>query len=532
MTRASRHELLWLAVVGLLVQAFWAVRLEHPSYFDAYYYTGNAYRLATGEGFAEEIIWHYLDDPAGLPSPSHTYWMPLASIVGAAGYVLTGTFRGAQLPFWLIAGVALPLMSYAINWRLAGERWQARMAALLTAAGGYYAAYWNQPTTFALFGLLAGGCLLALALAHSHSRRAHGYWFLAGLSAGLAHLTRADGVLLLGIGGAIWIWPALFSSAPSDATSFTQRLRFLRGRLPALLLFVAGYLLPVAPWLWRNWRLTGAPLSGGGAETIFLTTYNDLFAYERSFDLQSYLAWGWWNIVRSKLEALWLAVQTFVAVTGLTAFTFFAVVGWVHASRREAARFLRPVTLYTLALFAVMSLVFTFPGQRGSLLHSSTAIWPWSMALVPLGISLTVHWIAARRAAWRPHTASRLFAAVFLFMVYLITLIVAGGQPLRQEEAAIYRAVGRQLGPDAVVMVGDPASFHYHTGLPALVVPNEPPAITLNAARRYGVSHLLLDANTPPPLKALYEGQAPFDPFRLVAELDHNFRLYQIVEGE
>ena len=74
---ATRRDLLWLALLGLLIQTFWAWRLHHPSYFDAYYYTTNAQRLAEGHGFSEEIIWEYLSDPDSLPTPSFMYWMPL-----------------------------------------------------------------------------------------------------------------------------------------------------------------------------------------------------------------------------------------------------------------------------------------------------------------------------------------------------------------------------------------------------------------------------------------------------------------------
>ncbi len=67
--------------------------------------------LAQGYGFSEKIIWQYLDDPQGIPTPSHTYWMPLTSILAAAGYAIQDNFRAAQIPFWLLSGF-LPLLSY------------------------------------------------------------------------------------------------------------------------------------------------------------------------------------------------------------------------------------------------------------------------------------------------------------------------------------------------------------------------------------------------------------------------------------
>ncbi|MEZ4646314.1 MAG: hypothetical protein R3E31_26920 [Chloroflexota bacterium] len=48
--RQTYRDFLWIALLGLAVQGFWALRLQHPSYFDAYYYTDNAQRLADGDG--------------------------------------------------------------------------------------------------------------------------------------------------------------------------------------------------------------------------------------------------------------------------------------------------------------------------------------------------------------------------------------------------------------------------------------------------------------------------------------------------
>ena len=518
-------DFLWLGLFALAFQAFWMLRLEHPSYFDAYYYTVNAQQLAVGEGFTTEIIWQYLDAPDSLPAPSHTYWMPLASIIGAAGYCLVNAFRGAQLPFWLMAGL-LPLLSYAISWRLARERWQARTAALFTAAGGYYTAYWVQPTTFVLFAWVGGGCLLALAWAQERPRPV--YWFAAGTAAGLAHLTRADGVLLLAV--ALFLWFLQLRDWR------LQRVQSdLRTVVASLFVLFVGYLIVMGGWFWRMWQLIGRPLSTAGTETLFLTTYNDTFAYDRHFALVDYLAWGWENILLSKLEASWLAIQTFIAVTGLTAFTFFLVIGWNRLARCSgprrpgvSCRFLRPFTWYTLLLFGTMSLIFTFPGQRGSLLHSSTALWPWSMALVPAGVSITVDWIAARRNRWQPRLAKRLFAVSFLVLAYVVTFVVALGQPLRQEEAAVYRTIGERLPEETVVMTSNPPGFHYHTGLQAVVAPNEPPAVMLQAARRYGATYLLLDDEFPPPLADLYTGRAEMAAVDFVKEFGGGFRLYTI----
>ena len=79
-----RHYLI-LFIVGLLVP-FGISRFQSmPGYMDADYYFVGGMQLAEGKGFTEPYLWNYLDDPSGLPHPSHTYWMPLASIVSAIG---------------------------------------------------------------------------------------------------------------------------------------------------------------------------------------------------------------------------------------------------------------------------------------------------------------------------------------------------------------------------------------------------------------------------------------------------------------
>jgi hypothetical protein len=508
---AARHIFL-LLLFSLLVQLFWAARLAQPAYMDAYYYANNGRRLAQGHGFSELVIWHYLDAPAGLPAPSHTYWRPLSSLLAALGYLVSPTFRGAQLPFVLLTSL-LPLLSYAISRRLGGARRQAITAALFTIAGGYYAGVWNQPESFAPFAWAGGGCLLLLSPVPAAPRRERLRWLGVGLLAGLAHLARADGALLLLLG-------LLFAARGGPQGR--------RAALPALLALGGGYALIMGGWLLRDWLLVPRPFPPAVLQTIFLTGYDDLFAYGRTLGPAQFLAWGWDNIIRSRLAGLWVAAQTFVAVCGLIFLTPFILGAW---RKRRAA--LRPLTLYAVLLFGAMSLLVPFPAGRGGLFHSTAALWPWVAALAAAGIDDAVAWTAARRAHWRPAQAQPRFAALFVALAFVLSFYLGWPQAARgAAEAAAYRAARELLPPDAVVMVGDAPAFHYHTGLPALSVPNEPLAILRLAAARYGVTHLLLDADHPRPLAGLYAGAPPAS-LRLIATLgpeERPFKLYAIQE--
>ncbi|HQN44554.1 MAG TPA: hypothetical protein PLA25_10495, partial [Anaerolineaceae bacterium] len=77
-----------LLVINLAVIALCWQFQRSPGYMDSAYYYIGARQLASGQSLTEPILWNYLDDPAGLPHPSHTYWMPLTSLVSSLGMLL------------------------------------------------------------------------------------------------------------------------------------------------------------------------------------------------------------------------------------------------------------------------------------------------------------------------------------------------------------------------------------------------------------------------------------------------------------
>src|SRR5215813_13757021 len=94
-----------ITALQLIVILFVASHQTIPGNIDADYYFMGGVRLAQGQGFTENYIWNYFNDPVSLPQPSHAYWMPLASILTALGMWLTGnqTFAAGRLAFILLA---------------------------------------------------------------------------------------------------------------------------------------------------------------------------------------------------------------------------------------------------------------------------------------------------------------------------------------------------------------------------------------------------------------------------------------------
>ncbi len=494
-----KGRIVWRDMTLVLILAF-AIRLAlvlpqaQPGYMDAYYYTVGAQQLAAGRGFTEPFIWNYLDDPQGIPRPSHQYWMPLPSILAALSMRVFGAnFRAAQVPFVLLSAL-LAVIAYAIAWQTAANRRHAWAAALFAIFSGFFVPVWPMPETFAPFAVFGAIGLWAAG-------KGERWGLIAGACAGLAHLTRADGVLLL--------LSILFVTALNRGTMI------LRAR--SGLWMVLGYAVVMSPWLMHNWAATGRLLSMAGAKTLFLTTYDDLYSFGKALDLPTYLAWGAGNILRSKLEGLWANLLTLVAVDGLVFLAPLAVVG-LWQRRRDAV--FRAAMVYGAALYLVMSLAFTFPGVRGGMFHSSAALLPFAFAAAMLGLDVAVDWVAARRATWNATIARRVFTwGLVTFAIAFSSVIYLSRVRGWNQSDAVYGAIGARLAgqPSLVVMVNDPPGYFYHTGQPAIAIPNGDVDMLLAAARRYGAGWVALDANYPAALAGLY-GRPQSDPRLVLVE--------------
>ena len=527
-----RRDLLWLFFLALAVRLAVAALIRRPGYMDTAYYAAGAVRLAQGGGLSEPFLWNYLDDPAGLPHPGFLYWMPLPSLLAAPFaalfsnlqspisdlHPLPGSFFALQLPFAFLAAL-LPLVGYAVAWQTTGVRRHAWVAGLITLFSGLFFPYWTLPETFAPFALfgslalwLAGNWILDTRywiLDTRNWKLETGRWLLVGLLVGLAHLTRADGILLLPV-----VILALLARPLSCTTHHARR--FVICHLSFVIvhcsLVILGYLLIMGPWFLRNMSVVGVPLSPAGAKTLWLRTYDDLFCYGCDLSLRSYLAWDWPEILRSKLWAAGVNLQRFLAEDCLIFLFPFVIAGLYRLRRR------RPFTLaliYSFLIYCLHSLAFTFPGPRGGFFHASAPVLPFLFAAAMEGLDAVVGWVARRRR-WNRRQAQAVFAtAAVVGAVALSGYVVVGKLPAWRDTDAAYRDAGAWLDAhdvpdDTVIMVGNPPGFWYHTHRPAVVVPNGDVGVLLDVAQRYEVGYILLDRNVPLPLALLYtDGETP-----------------------
>jgi 4-amino-4-deoxy-L-arabinose transferase-like glycosyltransferase len=501
-----RHTIVFAAVA--LIGAGIIVRLVGaPNYPDAYYHFNAAARLASGAGLTDTYLWTYIGAPeSGVLYPSHLYWMPLTSLIGALGMALSGapgSHAAAQLLFIpMLTGTAG--IGFALGWQLGKSTRHAWAAGLIALFSGYFVRFWGAMDTFTPFALVGALCLLLAGRVTAGKSR---WWIalLAGVCAGLGHLTRADGVLLLLTAGFVW----------------------LVSRRPIRLLVISflGYLIVMMPWFARNLMEIGSPLPLGGTMTIWIREYNELFSFPPTASPAGLFADGLSSFAATRWEAFVNNLGTFIAVEGMIAMTPLMLIAlW----RRRRDPFLRPFWLYALGLHAAMTIVFPFPGYRGGLFHSAAALVPWWAALGVLGVDDAVDWLAKRRR-WRPQTAKWVFSTALVGLALMLSLMLGSAGRVAPDvpTPALYMALDAALPSDARVMINDPAGLYYHTGRGGVVLPNSQPDVIPEIAARYRVDYLVLESPeaVPAPLLTLFD-TAP--DFLIPIPFDGGARVYAI----
>lgn len=498
----------WLALLalGLLTAFGMAAFVRVPGYMDAEYYYATSTQLTQGRGFVEPFLWNYLDDPVGLPHASHLYWMPLSSLLAAAGQSLFGGgFRAAQLPFVLLVG-GLPVLTAWTALRLGAPSRQALLAGLLAAFSGFYLPFLVTTDAFAVFAWIG---TLAFVTAASAWRGGRWWlWIATGALAGAGQLARADGLLLL----APLLGLALLSP---------------RRRVMSFVLVLIGWGAVMAPWLMRNLLVAGSPLSPGGGRTLWLTSYDALFSFPAtSLTMQTWAGEGLASILTARASALLTNLQSLVVVTGGVLLGPFMLAGaW---RRRDPV--VAVCVAYLGLLFLVMTLAFPFSGARGGFFHSSAAVLPVLWALTPIGLQRALAWVAPRRR-WEPGRAWRLFASLLVAGSMGVSLWAAWDRAIagwpeaprweRSQRSMARAAVAlRELeAASAVVAVNNPPGFFLASGMPAVVIPNGDASLLQQVANRYDVAWVVLDVNHPAALAPLYAAPDSADWLSLEAQV-------------
>ncbi len=495
---------LLLAVLGFLL-AFCVAQFQHfPGYLDSDYYFAGGVQLAQGKGFTEPYLWNYLDNPQGLPHPSHAYWMPLSSIVAAAGMWLTRqtTYNAGRLGFLLLAAL-VPVVTTALAYNFSKRRDLAFVSGLLAVFSMYYAPFLPVTDNYGPYLVLGGLYFLTVG---SHKKYEY---FVLGLLAGLLTLARSDGLLWFGLAFLLILYRFILDKKAGAAS-----INFL--------LALAGFLLIMGPWFWRNYSVYGTLLAPGGNYLLWLTNYDQTFIYPANqLTMQAWLAQGWNQIFSNYLFALrWNLLNAFAAQGGIFLFPFILIGLWQYRKDERV----RLGALGWLGLLFVMTIIFPFAGARGGFFHSGSALQPLWWAMAPLGLESVI--TAARRRNWFTPDAFKIFRAALVGIAILMTGVIIyirvlpgwgeGEQNYPKVEAFLEQ---NGIQPGDIVMVRNPPGYYLMTGHPAIVVPYSDEAAMYNAAMRYHAKYLVLEsAGVAGPIKSVYDN-GNSQQFRFLGEL-------------
>ncbi|HYO44237.1 MAG TPA: hypothetical protein VES19_13655 [Candidatus Limnocylindrales bacterium] len=503
-----------LFLLALVARLVVAAGFPDPAYPDSFYYVDVARQLAAGHGFTVDFVWIFAEVGGTiplvpeLPIPSNAHWMPLASLVQVPFiWVLGPVPLASTLPFAIAGAFAAPL-AWAIGRDAGAPSYVSVGAGVLTALPALSFVYMAQPDNFSLYQPLVAGALFLAARGIRGNPRA---FVLAGLLAGVATLSRNDGVLVLAVLGATFLW---------------DRLRTLRGfggepRRPARIPLLAAlgavglFAASVGPWYARQIAVFGtlSPSTASG-KVLFIRDIGEWNSITIPANLDHLLGMGWGPLLMTRVGGLVAALFIFSVLVGALVLVPFLLIGaWRH--RRDAV--FGPYFGYATLLFAFSAIVSAVHVPGGTFIHSAVALAPHGYVLALGGIVTGVAWLGRRRASWNPERAGRIFVTAAVGFGVLAAVWGASEvhrswdeKRLRAQAVAQGLADGGALPADRVMSI-DASGTKYWTGHGGVVLVNDPIGTVEAVAEAYDIRWLVLETadGVPATTQILVGGQRP-----------------------
>ena len=519
----SIRAYLTLLLLGLAVPIIVAQFQPIPGYLDSDYYFAGGIQIATGKGFTEPYLWNYLDGTTSLPHPSHSYWMPLASIVAALGMWLTGqtTYASARLFFFLIAALVPPITA-ALAYTFSQRRDLAITSGILAIFSVFSAPFVGVTDNFGLF-MLFGGLyfLLVTQLINDPSRTRN--WFFLGLLSGLMTLSRSDGLLWLGL-------TFLFALRNLQLATRTPPSAFRL--LPSVFLALFGFLIIMSPWYARNLNVYGTLMAPGGSRALWLENYDQTFIYPAAqLTKESFLAYGWDKILADRMWALNMNLQSgFAAHGGIILFPFI-IAGIIYYRKDDRVKL---AGFAWLILFFVMTFLFPFAGARGAFFHAGAALQPMWWTLAPLGLEAILLSLRKRgigndqnRVVFR--SALVMVAMILTFyVVYLRIFKLGWGETDADYPAVEQFLIDNGIKNEDTVIVRNAPGYYLQTGRSAITIPYGNQQTILEVADQFDAQYLVLEPEAVlKPLQSLFNDPQGHNKFIYIGELD-GARIYKL----
>lgn len=503
-----------------------------PGYMDAEYYTVAGKLISEGKGSAEPFIWNYLDNPAKIPHASFTYWMPLPAYIAAVGFSVApiNGFLPGRIFFILLSGF-LPILVYLIAYRLTQDRKDAILAGFLSIFSGFYIVFFSIPESLLIYLLCGGGLFLLLdeLLKSTYQpKKLLVFSFLSGLTAGLMHLSRADGL--------IWIVGIVIFAL----IKFTRKKINFWTSFGSIGLLIVGYLAVMSTWFIRNFQIFGSIFPPGNSKTIWITTYNQTFSYPSSLISFS----NWWSLgfnahLKIYLDALLTNLKNLFAVEGLIYLLPFIVIGLIVSISKPILRFYIPMYLL---IAAIMTFVFPFAGMRGGFIHSTASFQPLFWVMVPIGLTKTFCW-TAKKFHWNVERSKKMFYPAFIVLAAIFTCLIYATRvygntvsqntwdlPEKQFAAVEQKLIEVGAQKDQVIITKDPPGYYWATGRNAIALPDGNEDTLVALAKQFEAKYVIIDKDHPEGQNSIFNHATSTTNLKLLAILNENIQLYEIIK--
>jgi hypothetical protein len=483
------RKLLLICFGALIFRIVLLVFVSYPGIADPTHYYNMGVRLVEGHGFTIDYIWQYSLPPQSIIHPEE-HWMPFAAILAAAPMALFGeSVRVALLPFILIASL-LPALSYWAARQLDLSESSSLFAAAALAVLPEYALYSMRTDTVIPCALFE--CLSILLLIRGLRRGGWIPFILSGIAAGLAYLTRNDGILLIPM---LIVTLIVYTVARRRWKTDAFHARF------AILMPIA-VLIVVTPWLIRNENAYGMLGSPETSSMFFFTDHSDHYAFGRHFTLQTMLAVQTpTQIIGKRLFELTAALKEMVEAfdvflpVAVMGGLLLLIAGWRDAPTRRRLLTIEPVAILVLGLLVAYPILIPYKSQAGSFKKSYMSIVPLLLPLGAYALERAISDVRIRIGAMVLVIA--LLGANALDAVRLDAQFSDNYLASMEQVAAATKAMPDTNGDGKIIlMVEDPYILRF-VGIQSIMFPSEDRDKIVEIAQRYGVDYLLMPAHRP-----------------------------------
>lgn len=462
---------------ALLLRLLLALKSCHPGHGDSAFYFTLARNIVNGRGFVIDYIWQYLTIPENITHNAVEFWMPLSSVIMAAGMAVFNKSLFAALIPGILSGLLVPIIVYFWSRYFSESRFVQLGSAGLTLFLPTLVAFSIITDSTVYYVLFVSVAFLFMTKAHQKPI----YFIHSAAFIGLAHLTRQDSILLL---------PVLLLMIFLSNLRLTARLRWL-------IFSAIVYVIVFSPVWLSNIRQFGAPLSPGPSKAMFITSHEDLYSYSKDLNWSGYSKWGIGNMVSSRAKAAADNIKTLYDSTGgpILILALAGLIGLSYSGDwRNRWRLYLPPILYALILIFFYSIIVPYNAEGGAFHRSALSICPF---LIIIAVDFIYRQINSRKIA----TILIWLIGFYLFgySSLLSVNLVKKHNLLNAQMNELKEVLKSQIVSDQeiILMTRNPWEVHYSTGFKTMQIPNNDLDTIYKVAKRYGANYLILPGQRP-----------------------------------